>query len=451
MENYNKIKNKVVQNNPARLILLMYIVVIAIGSLLLVLPISSNSRQWTSLMDASFTVVSATCVTGLVTVVTAAHWSLFGKIVILLLIQLGGLGVMTAASIVSLLFNKKMSIKDRIYLSEEKGMFTIAGIIKLVKFILITTFIIEFAGAVFLMFTFIPQFGFMKGFWYSIFHAISAFCNAGFDILGDSSLVPYALNVNVSMVISLLIIIGGIGHKVIAEFLEKKFRFKEYSLHSKLVLMITTTLLILPTVFFIIIEWNNPETLGNYGFFEKILTAFFQSATLRTAGFASTNQAAYTTSSILLMLVLMFIGGSPAGTAGGFKTTSFLSLFLVTKANIKQEKEISLMKRSISSDLVGKIISLFTVSLAWIFLAVLLITISDKAFNLIDILFEVFSAYGTVGLTRGITPFMSNFAKIVIMATMLFGKVGPLSLFIAFTNKANPKTYKLREEEILIG
>ena len=451
MENYNQIKNKVIKNNPARLILLMYLIVIAIGTFLLTLPISSNSGQWTNLLDSSFTVVSATCVTGLVTVVTATHWSVFGKVVILFFIQLGGLGVMTAASIVSLLFNRKMSIKDRIYLSEEKGAISIAGIIKLIKFIILTTFVIEIIGAVFLMFTFIPQFGLLKGIWYSVFHSISAFCNAGFDIIGDSSLANYALNANISLVISFLIIIGGIGHKVIAEFLEKKFRFKEYSLHSKLVLLMTLLLLILPTIFFIVLEWNNPNTLGQYNFFGKMLTAFFQSATLRTAGFFTTSQSSYLTASALLMLILMFIGGSPAGTAGGFKTTSILSLFLVTKANIKQEKQISLMKRTISSEITSKIISLFTVSLAWIFTAVLIITITDKTLNLMDILFEVFSAYGTVGLTRGITPFMSGFAKIIIMTTMLFGKVGPLSLFIAFTHKSDPKSYKLREEEILIG
>lgn len=437
--------------NPARLILIMYIIVICIGSFLLTLPISSQSGQWTPLIDAMFTTISATCVTGLVTLTTASHWTLFGKIVVILLIQLGGLGVMTVASILSLLLNKKMSISDRIYLSEEKNAISISGIVKLIKFIIYSTLAIEFIGACFMMFTFIPQYGLVRGVWYSIFHSISAFCNAGFDIIGDVSLADYDTNVNISLVISFLIIIGGIGHKVISEFMKYKFSIKKYSLHSRLALMMTAILLIAPTIFFIVVEWNNPESLGNYGFFDKMLTAFFQSATLRTAGFFTTNQAAYFNASTLLMIALMFIGGSPAGTAGGFKTTSFLSLMLITKANVKQEKEISIFRRRISSNIVSKIIALFTISISWIFVATLLLTITDPTLDILDITYEVFSAYGTVGLTRGITPSLSLLGKIIVMSTMLFGKVGPISLFIAFTSKSKAKSYRLQEEEILVG
>lgn len=437
--------------NPARLILAMYLAVILIGTLILITPIASQNRVWTNPIDALFTAVSATCVTGLVTLTTAVHWSLLGKIVIIIMIQLGGLGVMTAASIVSLLFNKRFSITDRIHLSQEKSAVSISGIIRLIKFILISTFVIEGIGAIFFMFTFIPEYGIVKGIWYSIFHAISAFCNAGFDIIGTDSLAPYAINFNISIVVSLLVIIGGIGHKVIGEFLEHKFNFKKYSLHSKLVLILTAALLIVPTIFFLIIEWNNPDTLGNYNIYRKILVAFFQSSTLRTAGFYTSNQAMYLNSSIIFMLLLMFIGGSPAGTAGGFKTTSFFSLFLVSKANIKKEKDINIFKRRIPEDISGKIVALFTLSIFWIFSAILILTITDSNMNIIDILYEVFSAYGTVGLTRGITGDLSFIGKFVIMITMIFGKIGPISLFAAFNEKPVKKSYRYQEDEILIG
>lgn len=442
---------KSMQKNPARLILLMYIIVIFIGTIILCMPISSAVGKWTNPLDALFTAVSATCVTGLVTLTTATHWSIVGKIVIIIMIQLGGLGVMTAASIVSLIFNKKMSIVDRIFLSEEKGSLSISGIIKLIKFIIYSTFIIELLGAIFFMFTFIPEFGVIKGIWFSIFHSISAFCNAGFDILGESSLAPYVLNFNITIVASLLIIIGGIGHKVIGELITKKFNFKSYSLHSKLVIFLTIFLLIFPTIFFLIIEWNNPNTIGNYNFLQKSLVAFFQSVTLRTAGFFTSYQELYRNASTILMFILMFIGGSPAGTAGGFKTTTFLGLFLVTKANIRQEKDITIMKRRMPSELSKKVISLFTISVMWIFLSILVLSITDSSKSIIDIVYEVFSAYGTVGLTRGLTSQLSSIGKIVIMMTMIFGKIGPLSLFVAFIKKKEPTSYRLREEEILIG
>lgn len=440
-----------ISKNPARLILFMYIMSIIIGTILLMLPISSSSGEWTSLADALFTIVSAVCVTGLTTVVTTIHWSIFGKIIILLWIQLGGLGVMTAASMVALIFNRKMSISDRLKLSEEKNAMSIEGIVRIIKFILLSTFLIEGIGAIFLSFTFVKDFGLAKGIFYGIFHSISAFCNAGFDLIGKRSITPYATNLNVIFVILPLIIIGGIGHTVIKELLVKKFRFKDYSVHTKLTLFMTAGLLIIPTIFFLIIEFNNPQTLGEYNLFNKILVACFQSTTTRTAGFYTSTQAMYLNASMVITIVLMFIGGSPAGTAGGFKTTTFAALFLITKSNVTKNKDISLFKRRLPEEISKKVIAIFTISITWIIAAVFLITLFEPMINTLDIVYEVISAYATVGLTRGITGELTIISKLIIAATMLFGKVGPISIIVAFINSDKHKSYREQKVSILIG
>lgn len=440
-----------ISKNPARLILFMYVVSIVIGTILLMLPISSSSGEWTSLVDSLFTIISSVCVTGLTTVVTTIHWSIFGKVVILLWIQLGGLGVMTAASMVALIFNRKMSISDRLKLSEEKNAMSIDGIVRIIKFILLSTFLIEAIGAIFLSFTFVKDFGLVKGIFYGVFHSISAFCNAGFDLIGRESMTPYVTNLNISFVISLLIIIGGIGHTVIKEILVKRFEFKKYSVHTKLTLFMTIGLLVIPTITFLLIEFNNPETLGKYSFFNKILVAFFQSTTTRTAGFYTSNQALYFNASMIITIMLMFIGGSPAGTAGGFKTTTFATLFLITKSNVTKNKDISLFKRRLPEEISEKVIAIFTISLTWILTAVFLISIFEPTLNTLDIVYEVISAYATVGLTRGITSDLTIISKLIVAATMLFGKVGPISIIVAFINSDKHKSYREQKVSILIG
>lgn len=437
--------------NPARIILTIYIIIIFIGTILLTLPISTAYRTWTAPIDAFFTTVSAVCVTGLTTVTTAVHWNLFGKIILILLIQLGGLGVMTAASILALVFNKKITVSNKLQISEENNMISLNGLMKLIKFIIISTFIIEGIGALLLMTSFIPKYGFLKGVGMSFFHAISAFCNAGFDIIGETSISPFALDVSFTIVISVLIIIGGIGHKVISELLEKKLNYKKYSLHTKIVLIATGALILVPTILFLIFEWNNPETLGKHNVFNKILLAFFESVTLRTAGFFTVNQGSLMNSSILLTLPLMFIGGSPAGTAGGFKTTTAASLYLITKSNLRKEKDITIFNRRLPEEVTKKTVALFTISVMWMFLAILFLAITDPGIEILDILFEVFSAYGTVGLTRGITSGLSILGKIIISLTMIFGKIGPISLVLAFIKVEKPKVYREREEAIIIG
>lgn len=446
-----KLYKRYLEKRPTRLILLMYLAIILIGTSLLVLPISSSAGEFTNIIDAAFTTVSATCVTGLVSLTTASHWSSFGKIVIIILIQLGGLGVMTAASFISLLLNKKISLTERINLTEERNTSSISGIVRLVKFILYSTFLIEGIGAILLAFSFVSEFGFIKGIGYSIFHSISAYCNAGFDIIGENSLSAYATNINISLVISTLIILAGLGYVVLDEIRKNGLSWKKYKLHSKLVLIITATLLIIPTIMFIMIEYNNPQTLGKYGLANKFLVAFFQSTTLRTAGFFTSPQNMYMNASIVMMLVLMFIGGSPAGTAGGFKTTSFAALFFITRANVYKDKEINVMNKRLSQDVVTKVTSIFTISMAWIMASYFLVSLFEPNMPSLDIIYEVISAYATVGLTRGITANLGVLSKIVIMATMLFGKVGPLSIIMALSRKSCPKSYKYQEEKIMIG
>lgn len=451
MKKQNILKKLFSTKNPARLILSIYMIIIFIGTFLLMLPISSNYGTWTAPIDAFFNTVSAVCVTGLTTVTTAVQWTGFGKFVIIILIQLGGLGVMTAASIVALVINKKMSITERLHLSEEKNMVSLEGLVKLIRFIIISTFIIEGIGAILLMTSFIPEYGVLNGIWMSIFHSISAFCNAGFDLIGETSLMPYNSNFSFTMIISLLIIIGGIGHKVIHELIEKKFEYKKYSLHTKIVLIMTIGLLFIPMFMFLIIEWNNPQTLGNMNVFDKVLNSFFESVTLRTAGFYSVKQGDLMNASIILTLPLMFIGGSPAGTAGGFKTTTIASLFFITKSNLKKEKDISIMRKRIPTDITKKAVALFSISILWIFVSIFMLTITDPSEKILDILFEVFSAYGTVGLSRGITSGLSILGKIIVALTMIFGKIGPISLVLAFVNSSKPKSHREIEEAIIIG
>lgn len=358
---------------------------------------------------------------------------------------------MTAASMVALIFNRRMSISDRLKLSEEKNAMSIEGIVRIIKFILLSTFLVEGIGAIFLSFTFVKDFGLAKGIFYGIFHSISAFCNAGFDLIGEQSMTPYATNLNINFVISALIIIGGIGHTVIKEILVKRFRFRKYSVNTKLTLFMTASLLLIPTISFLIIEFNNPETLGKYSFFHKVLVAFFQSTTTRTAGFYTSNQAMYLNASMVITIMLMFIGGSPAGTAGGFKTTTFAALFLITKSNVTKNKDISLFKRRLPEEISEKVIAIFTISLSWIVGAVFLIAVFEPMINTLDIVYEVVSAYATVGLTRGITSDLTIMSKLIVAATMLFGKVGPISIIVAFINSDKHKSYREQKVSILIG
>lgn len=437
--------------NPAKLIFYMYLLVISIGGGILMLPVSSATGQFTNPVDAIFTASSATCVTGLATLTTASHWSYFGKFVIIFLIQLGGLGVMTAATAIGLLLNVKFNMTQRINLAEEKNVLSTEGIIKLLKYIIVATFMIELIGAGVLMVSFIPQYGLFRGIAYSIFHSISAFCNAGFDVIGENSMAPFVSNYLINLPIMALIVLGGLGFGVYKEITKKKFDFKRYSLHAKIVVSITLFLIVFPWFSYLILEWNNPQTLGPMPIVTKILAALFQSVTTRTAGFFTINQAGLTNGSVLITLILMFIGGSPSGTAGGLKTTTIVALFLIARSNIKNEEYLTIFKRRIPKVISRKVVAIFMISITWIIVVLFILTLSDSTKEFTDLLYEVISAYATVGLTRGITASLSVIGKISIIATMFFGKIGPIAMIVAFTKRNFPKPYKEAEESIIVG
>lgn len=443
--------------STTHLIMLSFLGVIAVGALLLWLPISTKSGESVAFVDALFTATTATCVTGLVTLSTHATWSVFGQIVILLLIQIGGLGLITVMGAISLLLRRKMGLGDRLLLRDAFNLNTLSGLGSFVKRVVLGTLIVEGAGALLYMTVFIPEFG-AKGIWISVFTAISAFCNAGIDLLGDVSLSAYATNPLVNAVTMALIVSGGIGFVVwwdvihVFTYIGKRKRPLSYlTLQSKIVLVSTATLLLAGGAAFLAFEWNNPATLGAHSVFDKLQMALFQSVTTRTAGFFTVPQEALTTPSALLSLVLMFIGGSPVGTAGGIKTVTFAILIAKAASAIRGRDRVSLFGRTIKDEAIGKAVAVCMTSFIIMALATLgLSLVSDAA--LIDILYEAVSATATVGLTRALTPTLSAVGKLIVIATMYLGRVGPISLAVAFTVGSN--TQNLIEnptEDISVG
>ena len=387
-----KIK-KIFVKKPQRILAAGFLFIILIGAILLSLPIATKDFVWTPFIDSLFTSTSAVCVTGLVTVNTAKHWSTFGHLVIITLIQIGGLGFMTATTLVAMILGKKITLKSRLIIREQMNTDYLSGMVKLIRYVLLSTFIIEGIGAILLSFQFIPKFG-IKGIWYSIFHSISAFCNAGFDILGDTSLEAYSNNLMFMLTISSLIVLGGIGFNVYMDITLRKFKFKNFSVHTKLVLVSTLILLVSGTVLFLLFEGQNISTIGEKSLTNKVSGAFFQSVTTRTAGFASFNQKAMLESSAIMSILLMFIGGSPAGCAGGVKTTTFSLLILTTLAEIKGDTDINIFKKRISINALRKAIAIVVIALLWISTTVLLLTIFENH-SFIDLLFAMVSGLST--------------------------------------------------------
>ncbi|MGO1713423.1 MAG: TrkH family potassium uptake protein, partial [Senegalia sp. (in: firmicutes)] len=308
------------KSNPAQVLVLGFATLIFIGATLLNLPMASADGRSIGFIDAFFTSASAVCVTGLVVVNTAVHWSLFGKILILFLIQIGGLGFMTMATLVPLVIGKKITLKDRLIMQEELNQFSLSGVVKLTRYIIISTLVIEGIGTILLSFKFIPEYGIGKGLWYSVFHAISAYCNAGFDIIGNS-LESFVTSPIINGTISLLVILGGIGYSVYLDISNTR-KFRKLTLHTKVVLVMTFALLLVGFLIFLVVEYNNPQTIGNLSFGSKVMTSFFQSVLPRTAGFNSVSMAGVTNATAFMIIILMFIGGSPGSTAGGIKTTT---------------------------------------------------------------------------------------------------------------------------------
>lgn len=439
---------------PSKYILLSFLFVILTGSLLLCLPIS-NVGESASYLDNLFMATSATCVTGLVTLVAAKQYTLFGQIVLLILIQIGGLGMLTfllffSASVV----HQKMSLRNKGLLVEALNLDSFEGIVRILKYIIRFTFTVECVGAILLFSVLMKEMDVGKAMFTSIFLSVSAFCNAGFDTLGANSVIPYNTNVLFSLTLSLLIIIGSLGFTVWFEVLKKgtdcfknkqplKRLFQSFSLHSKLVVCTSFILLLVGTIFILIVEWNNPSTIGTMGVGNKIVTAFFASTTLRTAGFAPINYGLCTRAVQFICLFLMLIGGSPGGTSGGIKTTTFMTILLSTFANLRGTKKVVVFNRQISTDYIQNSLSILMSAGMIIGIATTILLITED-FSFMEILFEVVSALATVGLTLGITANLSIVGKIVIILLMYIGRVGILTLIMHFTKH----NYTYAEEKI---
>ncbi len=446
--------------NPttSQFILLGFLGVIIIGSILLALPISSADGKPIPYIDALFTATTSTCVTGLVTLPTVSTFSTFGHIVILLLIQIGGLGIVAVMSLFMLMLNRRFGMNDRQLIQDAFNLNTLSGLVRFVKKVFIGTVIVECIGALLYMTVFVPEFG-LKGVWISVFNSVSAFCNAGIDIISENSLCSYVTNPMVNLVTAALIIVGGLGYVVwwdIIRVLELKRRknirfFKSLSLQSKIALAATVFLVVVGTVCVLALEYNNPRTIGAYSFPQKLMASFFQSVTTRTAGFATIPQQNFNDSTAFISIALMFIGGSPVGTAGGIKTVTVVVLFCTVMSVIKNKNEVNIFNRRLAETAIRKAVAVTGVAFLIVFVSTVLLSIVTKAPS-IDIVYETVSATATVGLTRDLTPTLNEWGKIIIIATMYFGRVGPISLAFALSGRGkNENIVKNPIEEISVG
>lgn len=444
--------------STTQIIMLSFLFAILVGSILLALPISTKSGEPVSYIDALFTATTSTCVTGLVTVPTATTWSLFGHIVILVLIQIGGLGVITIMAGVMVALHRKFGLRESQLISDAFNISSLSGLTSFVKRVILGTVIVEGVGALLYMTVFVPEFG-ARGIWISIFNSISAFCNAGIDIIGDNSLCNYASNPIINGVTSLLIILGGLGYivwwdliRVLKDFRVSRLKcFKKLTLHSKIVLVSSLILIFAGAILVFIFEYNNPLTLKDLSLFDKIQVSFFQSVTTRTAGFASVPQENLTNSSSIVSLLLMFIGGSPVGTAGGIKTVTMVVMLATAYSTIRNKNEVSLFNRSLSRQITSKAVAVTGMSFAIMFISTVLLSAVTNA-PALTIMYETVSATATVGLTKNLTSFLDVWGKIIIIATMYFGRIGPISLAIAFqSKKQGTNSIKNPTEEVSVG
>ena len=435
------VRKKKITLSTTQIILLSFLVTILLGSVLLALPISSADGKAVPYLDALFTATTSTCVTGLVTLPTVSTWSVFGQIIILLLIQIGGLGLVTIMSGLMILLNRKMGIGDRMLIQDAFNLNTMSGLTQFVKNVLFGTLIIEGIGAFLYMLVFIPEFG-IRGIWISVFNSVSAFCNAGIDIIAENSLCNYATNPLINIVTSALIILGGLGYivwwDVIRVFKSRSLKnikiFRHLTLHSKIAITVTAGLIFVGAVLIFAFEYANPLTIGNMSLFDKIQASFFQSITTRTAGFAALPQENLTNASAAVSVILMMIGGSPVGTAGGMKTVTIAVLVCSAFATIRNKNGATLFGRRISEESIKKAVAVVVMFLAICTASCVLLMATSDA-SAIDAVYETVSATATVGLSRNFTATLNTVGKLIIIVTMYFGRVGPISLAVALGSK----------------
>ncbi len=448
--------------STVQIIMFSFMAAILVGSFLLSLPISSATDHPVPYIDALFTATTSTCVTGLVTVTPATAYSTFGHVIIMILIQIGGLGIITVMTGVMAFLNKKMGISDSLLIQDAFNLNTLSGLGQFIKKVILGTFLVEGIGAFCYMTVFVPDYG-IKGIWYAIFTAISAFCNAGIDLLGPDSLLPYATNPMINIVTSLLIIFGGIGYIVWWDVLnmrkniqKKKLQaIRSLSLHTKIALVTTAIVIVVGAVAIFLFEYNNPLTMKDMPLFDRLQLSFFQSVTTRTAGFATIPQQNLTTGSALISILLMFIGGSPVGTAGGVKTVTIAVLLASAMASVRNRDEVVLFHRNISRQAIRKAIAVVTIFFTALFCSTLLLAAVSTDIpqaTPLAMVYETVSAIATVGLTQNLTPFLNVWGKLIIILTMYLGRVGPISLALAFSSKKSvPNIVKNPTENISVG
>ncbi len=445
--------------HPAQIMVIGFASVILIGTILLSLPISTHAAERTdslfqTFINAFFTATSAVCVTGLVVVDTGTHWTIFGQIIIGLLIQIGGLGFMTFGTLFAFAIGRRITFRERLVMQEALNQFKLSGIVRITRNILIMTFIVEGIGAIILATRFIPQYGVAKGLGFSIFHSISAFCNAGFDLFGQfgkfQSLTSYVHDPLINVVMMFLIIIGGLGFTVVMEIFRKR-KYKRFSLHTKLVLRMTGLLILIGALGLFVLEYFN--ALNGMSFTDKLLPSLFQGVTPRTAGFNTLDIATLTTGSIFLIIILMFIGGSPGSTAGGVKTTTVGVAIAMVYSIVKGKEDTEISQKKVPHDILRKAIAIILLGIGLVVMVTLLLSITEPGHSFVEILFETMSAFGTVGLSLGITPSLSNVGRIIIAFTMFFGRVGPLTVFLAiiYRQGRNKRLIKYPEERVIVG
>ena len=447
--NWNFKKN--VKLRGVQILALGFLLLILVGALILTLPISTTSGESTNFLDALFTATSAVCVTGLIVVDTGTYWNAFGQTVIMILIEIGGLGFMSFTTLLAIILGKKITLRDRLVLQDAMNTFSIQGLVKMVKYVLTFTLTVQLSGALLFSTQFVPKYGVAKGIFYSLFHSISAFCNAGFDLFGNfSSLTTYSDNWVILLVVSALIIIGGLGFTVWIEIYNFK-SIKNLSLHSKMVILVTTVLVLGGTILMFIFEHNNPNTLANMDIGDKVLNSFFAAVTPRTAGFNSISTSGMTNAGNLLTIILMFIGGSPGSTAGGIKTTTIGVLVITVISVIRGREDAEAFKKRFSKELIYKAFTLFFIGGVLVMGSTMLLSYTEKGASFLSVLYETASAFGTAGLTVGLTQQLTEVGKVLIMIMMYLGRVGPLTVVLSLMKNKRNNGVRYPEGKILIG
>ncbi|AZR74894.1 Trk family potassium uptake protein [Anoxybacter fermentans] len=432
--------------SPAQILSAGYLIVIFFGTVLLMLPFATVDGQGLDLIDALFTATSATCVTGLVVVTTGTTFTVFGQLVIMLLIQIGGLGIMTMSTAFALIMGRKITLRQRLIIQEDLNQLGISGLLRLIQYILAFTFTIEGLGALLFFIRLARKYPLKKAIFYSIFHSVSAFNNAGFDLFGNS-LESFVGDPLIILTAIILIVLGGLGFTVLVELFDKR---KLHSLHAKMVIVTTVILLLVGFIVIFALEYSNSNTMANLSLGEKIMASFFLSVTPRTAGFNTVPTGALRESTLFFIMILMFIGASPGSTGGGIKTTTIGTIVFTLWTTVRGKKDVEIFKRRLDEGIIFKSLTILMLSLLLVLVVTLILSVTEES-SLVEILFETVSAFGTVGLSTGITPTLSKIGRMLIIITMFTGRVGPLTLAVAMSESKKKPQFHYPKEKIMVG